>query len=598
MAQTFDLSHAPFDRLSPAEAEVVRAAADIGYFRPGETILARDAAPESLFIVLQGCVEEREGAEVVSLRGPGECFDSRALVQGGGSNAYLAREETLCHLLPRDLALRLINQNPRFAAFFYLDISRKLDAVASEADEARFAPMMHARVRELVLHPAEFIDSTSSIELAARKMNEIDAKALFVREGDRIGIITKTDLADAAILRRLPIEAPVASVAQYEVVSVGADEFVSMALLQMTKHNKRRVAVTEAGAYIGILEDVALLSFLAGNSQLVADRIDRAESVEDLAAAASSIDEQTRMLRRQGVKIEVVSEIVSDLNRHLFAKLFRLVAPKSIAEKGCLIVMGSEGRGEQTVRTDQDNGLILSEPVPKEDLAAFRAAFSSALELFGFPPCPGDVMVRNPQWSKTADEYRADFRRWLALRDENAQMNIAIFYDAEAIAGDPDLLRETKRELIEAMSGERLHLAHFARATDAFPSPIGLFNNLITPRDEGDALDLKKGGIFPIVHGVRSLAIEHRLLETGTAARIERLTAAGALTTDFARELTQALRWLMTLRLDGQLAETKSGSLVRPAELSLMERDLLRDALQIVKRFREMIRRHFNLQMF
>ena len=598
MAQTFDLLHAPFDRLSPAEAEVVRAAVDIGYFRPGETILARDAAPESLFIVLKGCVEEREGAEVVSLRGPGECFDSRALVQGAGSNAYLAREETLCHLLPRDLALRLINQNPRFAAFFYLDISRKLDAVASEADEARFAPMMHARVRELVLHPAEFIDSTSSIELAARKMNEIDAKALFVREGDRIGIITKTDLADAAILRRLPIEAPVASVAQYEVVSVGADEFVSMALLQMTKHNKRRVAVTEGGAYIGILEDVALLSFLAGNSQLVADRIDRAETVEDLAAAASSIDEQTRMLRRQGVKIEVVSEIVSDLNRHLFAKLFRLVAPKSIAEMGCLIVMGSEGRGEQTVRTDQDNGLILSEPVPKEDLAAFRAAFTAALELFGFPPCPGDVMVRNPQWSKTADEYRADFRRWLALRDENAQMNIAIFYDAEAIAGDPDLLRETKRELIEAMSGERLHLAHFARATDAFPSPIGLFNNLITSRDKGDALDLKKGGIFPIVHGVRSLAIEHRLLETGTAARIERLTAAGALTTDFARELTQALRWLMTLRLDGQLAETKSGSLVRPAELSLMERDLLRDALQIVKRFREMIRRHFNLQMF
>ena len=102
-------------------------------------------------------------------------------------------------------------------------------------------------------------------------------------------------------------------------------------------------------------------------------------------------------------------------------------------------------------------------------------------------------------------------------------MNVAIFYDAEAVAGDPELLRATKRELIEAMSGEPLQLAHFASAVDAFPSPIGLFNNLITSKDQGDALDLKKGGIFPIVHGVRSLAIEHRLLETGTAARIERL---------------------------------------------------------------------------
>ena len=106
MAQAFDISHAPFDRLSPTEAEAVRAALDIGYFRPGETIIARDGAPDSLFIVIKGAVEEREGADVVSMRGPGDCFDSRALVQGGGSNAFVAREETLCHLLPRDVALR------------------------------------------------------------------------------------------------------------------------------------------------------------------------------------------------------------------------------------------------------------------------------------------------------------------------------------------------------------------------------------------------------------------------------------------------------------------------------------------------------------
>lgn len=596
MAQGFDATNAPFDRLSPTEVEAVRAALDIGYFRPGETLIARDSAPDSFFIVLKGCVEERDGADVVSLRGPGDSFDSRALVQGGGSNAFVAREETLCHLLPRDFTRRLINQNPRFAAFFYLDISRKLDAAANEADDTRFGSMMHARVRELNPHPAAFIEGTDSIERAGRKMSETHSNALFVRDGDRIGILTATNLASAAILMRLPIEAPVASVAQYKVISVDADDFVSRALLKMTKHKKRRVAVTEKGTYVGILEDIDLLGFLAGNSQLVAARIDRAASVADLAIAAAEIAGQTRMLRRQGVKIEVVSEIVSDLNRHLMAKLFELVAPRSIAEKGCLIVMGSEGRGEQTVRTDQDNGLILAEPVPESDLDAFRRDFTEALESFGFPPCPGNVMVRNPLWSKTAEDYRADFRRWLAMPDENTPMNVAIFYDAEAVAGDPDLLRDTKSELIDAMSGEPLRLAWFARAADAFPSPIGLFNNLVTPRDEGDTLDLKKGGIFPIVHGVRSLAIEHRLLETGTAARIERLAEAGALSAQFARELTEALRYLMTLRLDQQLAE--SDSRVNPASLSSMERDLLRDALRIVKHFRELIRRHFNLNMF
>ena len=144
-------------------------------------------------------------------------------------------------------------------------------------------------------------------------------------------------------------------------------------------------------------------------------------------------------------------------------------------------------------------------------------------------------------------------------------MNIAIFYDAEAAAGDADLLRAAKQDLIDLMRGERVHLARFARAIDAFPTPIGFFNNLVTSKAEGDALDLKKGGIFPIVHGVRALALEKGLHETSTTARIARLAEIGAFDPQFARELTEALHYLMTLRLDAQIAESASTSLVKPA---------------------------------
>ena len=145
-------------------------------------------------------------------------------------------------------------------------------------------------------------------------------------------------------------------------------------------------------------------------------------------------------------------------------------------------------------------------------------------------------------------------------------MNIAIFYDAEAVAGDASLLRAAKQELIDAMRGERVHLARFARGVDAFPTPIGFFNNLVTSRADGDALDLKKGGIFPIVHGVRALALEKGLTETNTAARIARLAELGAFEPEFARELTEALRYLMTMRLDAEIAEKASTSLVKPAD--------------------------------
>jgi CBS domain-containing protein len=600
MAQHFDARNAPFDRLSDDEIRLVRDSLDIAYFRPNETVIGRNRAPDSLYIVIKGVVEERDGDDLVALRGPGDTFDSRALVQGQASNAFVAREETLCNLLPRDVTLRLINQNPRFASFFYLDIAHKLDAVSREEERARFAPLLGARVEELFLRPAEFVEATASIAEAGALMRRNNSYALFVRSegGESVGMLTRTDLLDAAICDRQPIESPVGPLAHRPIVCVAPDDLVSTALLKMTKHNKRRVAVAASGDFIGILEDIDLLSFLAGNSQLVAGRIDRAGSVVDLARAARKIDPQIRTLRRQGVKIDVVCEIVSDLNRHLHAKLFSFVAPKSIRESGSLIVMGSEGRGEQTFRTDQDNGLILAAPVPAADLETFRAAVFDALEQCGFPPCPGEVMVRNPVWSKTLDEYRDDFRRWLALGDGAGAMNVAIFYDAEATAGDADLLRAAKQDLIDLMHGERVHLARFARAIDAFPTPIGFFNNLVTSKAEGDALDLKKGGIFPIVHGVRALSLEKGLHETSTTARIAKLAEMGAFDAQFARELTQAFHYLMTLRLDAQIAEAHSTSLVKPGELSTMERDLLRDALQVVKRLRDLLRRHFNLAMF
>jgi CBS domain-containing protein len=597
MAQPFDATNPPFDRLTTEEIAAVKAVVDMSYHRPGETLIAKGRACESLFVVFKGSVEERDGEELIGLRGPGDFFDSRALIQGVGATAFIAREETLCHILPRALALRLIAQNARFGAFFYLEVSRKLEAVAEDDEQARLGPTMRARVRDLALHSAHFIDGTESIVSAGARMEAVRSDALFVRAGEQIGIVTGMNLGRSVVLKGVSIERPVASVAHYDLVAVDEDAFVSHALLQMTKHNKRRVAVARNGEYVAILEDIDLLSFLAGNSQLVAARIDRAGAISDLVAPAKAIETQVRMLRRQGVRIEVVAEIVSDLNRRLFAKLFQLTASEQIQRTGSLIVMGSEGRGEQTVRTDQDNGLILADDVPEDDLRAFRATFSQALEKLGFPPCPGNVMVSNPAWSRTLAEYREDFRRWLSEPDEAAAMNVAIFYDAAVVAGLEEPLRRAKAELIEAARGETLFLAHFARAADAFPTPIGIFRNLITSKEEGDALDVKKGGIFPIIHGVRALSLERGLVETSTAGRIDRLSELGVFTREFARDLAEALNFLITLRLDHQLAAA-GGGLVRPRELSSMDRDLLRDAFQVVKQLREIIRRHFNLAMF
>jgi CBS domain-containing protein len=596
MPNAFDPTNPPFDRLTAQELDTLRRALDIGYFRPGETIIARGVPAESLYIVIKGIVEERTADEVLAQLGPKDSFDTHALVQGKSPNAFVAREETLCYLLPRPVALDLIQANPRFAAFFYLELSNKLDAIARDEEDNRVSTLMRARVSDMTLSPASFIDADDTIETAGHRMSAIDSNALFVRDGDRIGIITGMNLSKAVVLKRMPIEAPVRSITHFDVISLSPDDFVYSALILLTKSAKRRVAVHDGNTYIGMLEDITLLGFMAGNALLVAGRIDRATSLADLTLAAREIDEQVRLLRRQGVKIEVIAEMVSDLNRRLFAKLFDLIAPPAIHDRACLVVMGSEGRGEQTIRTDQDNGLILAETVEAHLLDRFRHDFTAALEGFGFEPCPGNVMVRNPAWSRPLSDLLVDFRRRVTLPDENAFMDVAILYDAVAVAGDAQLLAETKAGLIDAVRGRSAFMVHFARATDQFPMPIGFFNNLLTRDGKGDAVDLKKGGIFSIVHGVRSLALERALTETSTTQRIRRLVEAGGLSRDFGRELTQSLYLLMTMRLDAQLASAGGTSaLVRPAELSSLQRDVLRDAFHVVKQFREIVRRHFNL---
>ena len=159
MPNAFDANNPPFDRLTAPEMETLRKALDIGYYRPGETIVPPDAPAEALYVVIKGVVEERTGDEAIALLGPKDSFDSRALVHGHSGNAFVAREETLCYLLPKAVALDLVHANPRFAAFFYLELSRKLDALAREDEDSRVGTLMRARVRDMSLYPASFIEA-------------------------------------------------------------------------------------------------------------------------------------------------------------------------------------------------------------------------------------------------------------------------------------------------------------------------------------------------------------------------------------------------------------------------------------------------------
>ena len=603
--QAFDAQNPPFDRLNHDEISRLRAVLDIGYFRPGEAIIAVGQRSDHLHVVIKGAVEERDQETIEAVLGPKDTFDSRSLVHGSAGSGFIAAEETLCYLVPKPVVLDLIAKNAGFAAFFYSEISRKLNSYATRRETEGVDSVLRARVRDVRYRPAVFIDGSATIEQAARVMHDRNSDALFVREGEALGVVTGMNLAKAVVLHHLSSSEKVSKVCHFDVVSTNVNDFMFAALIAMTRHGKRRLAVESNGAYVGVLEDIDILGLVAGNSQLVPGRIERAHDIDDLSACAFDIQNQIERLARQGVHVEVIAEITSDLNRRLFAKLFDLVASPAIRESGCLIVMGSEGRGEQTVRTDQDNGLLLARPVEEIELQAFRDQFTNALERFGFPPCPGNIVVRNPQWSQPIDSFIRQLKDWVLTPDADSPMNLGIFFDAVSVTGHLDMLERAKSAMIEMMHGESAYLSRFARAIDHFEgASAGVLTSIMASVGVGrNEIDIKKSGTFPIVHGVRTFAIDYGTKEVSTSGRIEALEARGVLGEELGRELIGALTYFMEIRMRSQLAAVKAGrrereAIVRLTELSTRDRDLLRDALRVVKRFREVVRNRYHLSVF
>src|SRR5262245_6681451 len=313
MPQSFDIHNPPFDRLTHGEINDIRAALDIGYFRPGEVIVECNAASEQLHVIIKGSVEERDGDEVAARLGPKDSFDARGVVHGAAGSRFVAAEETLCYLVPRPTVLALIRDNSGFAAFFYSEMSRKLDSYSRRQQEG-MESVLRARVRDARAHPAVFIDGTATIEAAGRLMRERDNNALFVRDAERIGIVTGMNLSKAVVLDHRPLDTQVRVVSHFDVVAVEEDDFIFEALILMTRHSKRRLAVKANGSYVGVLEDIDILGLVAGNSQLVPGRIDRAQNVDDLAQAAQDIGRQVERLAGERVRVEGIAEITSDLN--------------------------------------------------------------------------------------------------------------------------------------------------------------------------------------------------------------------------------------------------------------------------------------------
>ena len=603
MPNAFNFSASPFDCLTPTEQRLVRDSVDVAYYPEGEVILDVGTEPTHLFVIIKGYVTQYDGDEVITTYGPDDTFDGRGLVAGKTSNRFVAMEEVVAYQLARQTVTDLIADNATFGALLFSDLSNKLSALSQRQSQHELQSLTLSRVDEAFLRPVHFVDAQTDVLSVVKVFQAQRTKQVLVRDTSvsppRLGIFTTTSL-QRAILDGTPLaELPVQAFTSFELFTVKPSDQVGDALAALMRHRVHRLIVADGDQIVGVLEALDVFSFLSNHSHLISVQVDTANDIEALAQAASQITRMVTALYRSGTRVSLIARLVQDLNARLFERAWHLIAPPELVANSCLFVMGSEGRGEQLLKTDQDNGLILRDGyTPPENLDDICQQFSQALGRFGYPECPGHIMVSNPMWRKSAYDFGQMVQKWLLMPDADSLMNLAIFLDAHPVCGDAHLLERAQQVLTRLATDNDAMLARFAAAIDAFGNSQGWWNRLLG-LDDQKGLHLKKEGIFPLVHGVRSLALAEHLQDTSTTARIEALVAKAVITPALGADLTQSLHFLMGLKLKAGLAELETqrevSGAVDVSKLSTLERDLLKDALGVVKHFKVLMRSRFKL---
>lgn len=475
--------------------------------------------------------------------------------------------------------------------------------------------LMLQPITTIPLLPVHVIDENASLLEAAQTMTKAGLKHVLITrspsperhptkdQDSRIGILTDADICRAVsdmvdMANTLCLE-----YAKFRLRTITHDQDVSEALLAMIRYRVHRLPVVGAdNEIIGVLGQSDLLAFLNQHSQLITVQIEQAESIDMLYSAVEQIGQYIRAQQQNGIKISVISRMVQTLNAQVFTKLWRLIVPEMVFENTCVIVMGSEGRGEQIMRTDQDNALIIRNGFSHPDLAEFAERFNQTLAELGYPRCDGNIMMTNPIWRLPLNRFKSQVSTWFAAREPNHAIWLSALLDAAYVCGDERLLTSLRTHLkIAHNNADPMFVRSFANAALQF-GDVNQWWQKFAPligKPASQDIDLKKAGLFPLVHGIRALALEHNILEvTNSKARLKALTQAGVFNQKRADTLNEALEFFMSLRLGVALTtDDKFARQVDPNTLSALERDLLKECLNVVKSFKNQLRHHYQLEV-
>lgn len=579
----------PFDQLQPADLALVRQALQRVEFEAGAVILRQGGAPSAyLNIVRSGAVELRTNGQMHHELETGDLFGFPSMLSQEAPLAdAVAAEPSVIYRIPETL-FRTLLERPPFAQYFLRGLSERLRSAATSEQPVNTQGLAMP-VKYLIGREPIFVEPESTVQHAAQVMSDAGVSSVLVA-ADPPGILTDRDLRQRVLAAgRLP-DTPVREVMSRPLVTLDSDTPVHGAMMRMLEQRIHHLALTEEDSIVGLLSSTDLLRFQSQDPVFLQRQLNALHDPMELARYSGEVNRAVEMLSRGGLAAPQIGRIVSTLNDTLIARLLR----QGEAELGeppmpyAWIVFGSEGRYEQAVLTDQDNALVYAEASDAAHVYFSKLADFVVTRLIraGFPPCPGGYMAIN--WCKPLADWIAIFTDWIERPEPQALMEAGIFFDFRTIHGAFSL--EPLEEVMVSAQRNGIFLAYLAQAANAFAPPLGFFNRL---RSEGGYIDLKKGGIAPVVGMARALALAAGSRERSTIERLAAAVAGGSLSREGADNLQGAFEFFLHIRLRTQLAAIRAGQMpdnrILLKDLTAREQRLLKDAFVMVREMQDAV---------
>lgn len=598
----FLAGHAPFDALPGPVLRGLPARMTVRYHRRGANLMAVGVDSNDLIVVRSGAIEIRDAdGDLVSRGGEGTTAGSTTLVGTNPSRFdVVAIEDTLVLLLPREVFHELSQAHPDFADHFDAERADRLRMAASSvATNAAGQAILRSSGRDLIRQsPIVTVPIGATICEAAVVMTTGDSSSVLVLDGEKVaGILTDRDLRRRVVARGLDLAGPVAAVMTPDPVVVPADTAAVELLLTMVERQVHHLPLVEGGEPIGVVTSTDLMRLERVNAVHIVGDITQQRDVAGVVEMAGRVPRLVEQLVDQDVGAQDITRIVTSVGDAVERQLIALAEEELREEYGappryCWMVLGSRARHEQALGSDQDHAVIIADDAPdgaEDYVAALADRVVEGLEAAGYPRCEGDVMASNPRWRQRLGGWRREFRRWIHEPVPDAVLGASIFFDSRPLHGDEALHARLVEDIAAWVPQGRKFLAHLTKAALAHEPPLGFFRGFVLARagENRDTLDLKRGGVGAIVNLARVHALGAGLVSVNTRARLLAAGRAGAISTDTAASLVDALEFISHVRLAHQARQAAAGtwpdSRLRPSELTAFEQRSLREAFHVVR---------------